>query len=268
VTVTNGVDGAVVPVATLLANTSSYTDPAAPTPTASDSYRYEVLAVGASGTSKATVTLVAPLPAAPTLNTVTVPNARNVSLTWTNTSPQGVTVTNYKIEYSTDNGASWNTLATTLTNTPAWTTTNQPLSTGRTYLFRVTAISGTGASALSSTPSSTVKLVYTVPGSPTSLAVGSIARVGTTNQDAVTLNWTAPVVPANGLPLTSYTVQYSTNNGGNWTSVTGLSAATSTAVVNVSRGIVGTTKYSFRIVAVNIAGNGGNSNTTANVATL
>jgi hypothetical protein len=76
------------------------------------------------------------------------------------------------------------------------------------------------------------------------------------------------VVPANGLPLTSYTVQYTTNNGGNWTSVTGLSAATSTAVVNVSRGIVGTTKYSFRIVAVNIAGNGGNSNTTPNVATL
>jgi hypothetical protein len=194
-----------------------------------------------------------------------------VSLTWTNTSPQGVTVTNYKIQFSTDNGVSWNTLATTLTNSPAWTTTDQPLSTGRTYLFRVTAISGTGASALSSTPSSTVKLVYTVPANPSSLAVGSIARVGTTNQDAVTLNWTAPVVPANGLPLTSYTVQYSTNNGGNWTSVTGLSAATSTAVVNVSRGIVNPitgTKYSFRIVAVNIAGSGGNSNTTPNVATL
>jgi hypothetical protein len=277
VTVTNGVDGAVVPVATLLANTSSYTDPAAPTPTGSASYRYEVIAVGASGTSKATVTLVSPLPVAPTLNTVTVPNSRNVSLSWTNNSAPGVVVTNYLIEFSTNNGTTWNTLATTLTNTPAWTTTNRPLNAGSTYLFRVTAIQGTGPTAVSSTPSPTLTLAYLVPASPTSLTVASVARgtgtgVGgngaTTNQDAVTLNWTAPTVPANGLPFTSYTVQYSSNNGGSWTSVTGISSALTTTKVAVARGIVGTTRYSFRILAVNIAGNGGNSNTTPNVVTL
>jgi hypothetical protein len=200
-----------------------------------------------------------------------------VSLSWTNNSAAGVAVTNYLIEFSTNNGTTWNTLATTLTNTPAWTTTNRPLNAGSTYLFRVTAIQGTGPTAVSSTPSPTLTLAYLVPASPTTLTVASVARgtgtgVGgngaTTNQDAVTLNWTAPTVPANGLPFTSYTVQYSSNNGGSWTSVTGISSALTTTKVAVARGIVGTTKYSFRILAVNIAGNGGNSNTTPNVVTL
>jgi len=78
----------------------------------------------------------------------------------------------------------------------------------------------------------------------------------------VTVSWTAPTVLAQ-TPITDYTVQYSTNSGSSWTTV---SRSASTATSAVVTGLTNETSYVFRVAAVNGVGTGSYS-TASSAAT-
>jgi hypothetical protein len=108
-------------------------------------------ALYASASKTFTITVTATAPAAPTGLSATAGNAE-ASLSWTAASNGGSNITDYLVEYSTDN-ATWTTFADgTSTGTSATVT---GLTNGTLYYFRVSAINaintGTGATT-SATP--------------------------------------------------------------------------------------------------------------------
>jgi hypothetical protein len=93
-----------------------------------------------------------------------------------------------------------------------------------------------------------------VPPAPTSLAASG-------GNAQATLSWTAPTVLAQ-TPITDYVVQYSSNSGSTWTTVSdGTSTATSATVTGLTNG----TAYVFRVAAVNGVGTGTYSSATSSV---
>jgi hypothetical protein len=84
-----------------------------------------------------------------------------------------------------------------------------------------------------------------VPPAPTSVTA-------TAGNAQATVSWTAPTVLSQ-TPITDYTVQYSSNSGSSWTTVTrSASTATSATVTGLTNG----TAYTFRAAAVNGVGTG------------
>ncbi len=76
------------------------------------------------------------------------------------------------------------------------------------------------------------------------------APTGVALNQAVSLTWTAP---ASGSTPTDYIVQYSSNAGATWSTFSdGVSTATSATVTGLTNG----TGYIFRIIAVNVMGEG------------
>ena len=96
------------------------------------------------------------------------------------------------------------------------------------------------------------------PGAP-----GVVTNVaGTTGVGEISVTWSAPISNG-GSALTDYTVQYSSNSGGTWTTFAdGVSTATSTTVTGLSAG----TSYTFRVLAKNAIGDGPYSAASAAVS--
>jgi predicted phage tail protein len=117
------------------------------------SYVFKVLAVNAVGVGVASATSAPVMPAAPT-----VPGApgtlqgtagkRSVTLIWAApVSTGGAAITDYTVQYSSNNGSSWTTFNDSIsTNT---STTVKGLLGGVNYVFRVRAINSVGAGAYS-----------------------------------------------------------------------------------------------------------------------
>lgn len=85
--------------------------------------------------------------------------------------------------------------------------------------------------------------VPTAPSTPTGLAA-------TAGDGRATVNWQAPVSNG-GSAITNYTVQYSSNGGGTWTTfVRPASTITSTSVTGLTNGV----SYVFRVAATNAIG--------------
>ncbi|MCX6457476.1 MAG: fibronectin type III domain-containing protein [Actinobacteria bacterium] len=129
-------------VALVNAGTSTITATFTPTNTA----------LYAVATKTFTITVTATAPAAPTGLSATAGNTQ-ASLSWTAASNGGSAITDYLIEYSTDN-STWSTFADgTSTGTSATVT---GLTNGILYYFRVSAINdvdtGSSSSAVSATP--------------------------------------------------------------------------------------------------------------------
>jgi hypothetical protein len=83
------------------------------------------------------------------------------------------------------------------------------------------------------------------PGAPTGV-------VGVRGDGSVAVTWVAPTNIGTA-PLTDYTIQYSSNGGGSWTTFAdGVSTATSTTVT----GLTNLTSYIFRVAALNHNGPG------------
>lgn len=178
---------------------------------------------------------------------------RSATITWgppdnASTSPPQ----RYDVEYTSDGGRTWT--MHTAPASAALTRTVTGLTTGTTYYFRVSAVSSAGAAAYSEW-SPPVTPAPTIPGPPSNLTVGwqNIVVPGQARQ--IVARWSPPSGDG-GSPITSYTLQ---TNDGLITIATGISASrgavsfSSTALRSRRGGAVGAT---FRVFAVNSAGNG------------
>jgi hypothetical protein len=128
-------------VALLNAGTSTITATFTPTNTA----------LYASNTKTFNITVTATAPAAPTGLAATAGNTQ-ATLSWTAGSNGGSNITDYLIEYSTDN-STWTTFADGTSTATSATVTG--LTNGTLYYFRVSAINAVNTSAASSTTSTT-----------------------------------------------------------------------------------------------------------------
>jgi hypothetical protein len=183
-------------------------------------------------------TLAAP-PGAPTNLRSTDLTGTTATITWdAPASDGGSEITNYRVEFSSN---CKNYTIVSRTGSTSLTQNVSNLKPGLKYCFRVSAINARGTS-----PSSTVRELTTVgnaPNAPTSLRV-------TAKATQVTLSWAAATVTGGG-PVSNYLVQYSTDEGLNWTYATKpVSTSRSLTIRNLTR----STAYIFRVYATNDSG--------------
>jgi DNA-binding beta-propeller fold protein YncE len=176
-------------------------------------------------------------PYAPTPVTGTRGNAL-VNLSWTvPTYPGADPITDYSIEYSTNN-STWTAFPHTASIATSLAVTG--LTNGTPYYFRVAAISAAGTGLYANLVGTLTPA--TVPGPPTSVTA-------TTSNGQLTLNWVAPTSNG-GESITDYLVETSTDNT-NW-SVVAHSPSTATSLVVT--GLINGTPYYFRVAAINAVG--------------
>lgn len=130
-------------------------------------------------------------------------------------------------------------------------TTISGLKNGIPYGFSVIAVSAEGIGPTS-------KIVYTTP-TPAKTFVGAPNAITTLAAAAgdgkVNLSWTAP--KDNGTPITGYHIKQYQSGSSSFTTYEKSNTSTSTSISALTNGIT----YSFKVVAVNSAGIGQDSNT-------
>jgi hypothetical protein len=129
------------------------------------------------------------------------------------------------------------------------------LTNGVSYTFEVAAITTVGQGPFS-LPGPAGGVTPTGPAAVPDAPTGVTALPGNAQ---TTVSWTAPA--SNGSPIQSYVIEYSTDNGNTFTTVTFPTAATADTVLNLING----TAYIFRVAAVNGVGEGPFSAWTAPV---
>ncbi len=180
-----------------------------------------------------TVSYVTGSPAAPTSVAGTADNAA-VDLTWTApTAAGGGAVTDYVVEYSSNNGASWSTFTDGTSATTGTTVTG--LTNGTTYVFRVSAVNSFGAGT-----ASTVSGPVTPSDVPTAPTLGAVVR----GNGSLTVPFSGATAVS---PITGY--EYAVD-GGPWTATGG------TASPITVTGLTNGTSYDITVRAVNAIGAG------------
>ena len=196
-------------------------------------------ALYASASKTFTITVTASAPAAPTELSATSGNSE-VALSWTPGANGGSSITDYLIQYSTNN-STWSTFSDGVSTNTSTTVTG--LNNGTLYYFRVSAINsigtGTASASVNTTPA-------TSPDAPTAL----IATLGNAE---VALSWTPGA--NGGSSITDYLIQYSTNNS-TWTTFEDGTSTTAAATVT---GLDNGTLYYFRVAAINSVDTGNTS---------
>ena len=212
------------------------------------SYTFRVSATNAVGNGSASTTTTAipvTVPGKP-IGLAATPGNAQVALAWAApTYDGGSAITDYMVEYST-NGWTWSTFSDGTSTAVSATVTG--LTNGTSYTFRVSATNAAGTGDPSGTATATP---YTTPDQPTDLS----AEAGNTY---VRLTWAAPTSDG-GSAVTDWDPQYSTD-GVNWTQFADGEKLAPTAVVT---GLTNGTAYTFRVKAVNAAGEGTPSTTAA-----
>ncbi len=137
-----------------------------------------------------------------------------INLSWS--APQGVTVTGYHLDYSTDGGDTWNWLPagqtrTALAATPTSYGHTVTLTPGAAWHYRLRAV---GDGFTSGWEEASVTVPYPKPGVPVNFAAEG------ESETQAELTWTAPAL-VTGVSVTGYELGFSTDGGGSWTSVTG-----------------------------------------------
>jgi len=158
-----------------------------------------------------------------------------VDLTWTvPASNGGATITDYIVESSSDAGVNWTIFTDGESARAAATVTG--LTNGRSYLFRVTAVTSFGQGVRSVSSSAVI---------PVRPASAPLALGTTVGDGQILLNWTAPASNG-GATISDYAVQRSTDGGRTWTDfVDGVSTATTATVTGLANG----TSHVFRVAA-------------------
>ncbi len=170
------------------------------------------------------------VPSAPTISSIT-PSDASASVAFSVSSNGGAAVQN--IEFSTDNGTSWQSSGVTASPLVISGLTN-----GTSYNVRVRAVNVAGTSSASTSSSVTP---FTSPGAPTISAIAG--GIGT-----ATVTFTAG--STGGSAITNYA--YSTDNGTTWTTRSPASTSSPLTISGLGDGV----RYSMKLRAINAAGSG------------
>ncbi|HVA54168.1 MAG TPA: fibronectin type III domain-containing protein, partial [Acidimicrobiales bacterium] len=171
-------------------------------------------------------------------------------VSWTPPSDVGSSsIISYTIQYSSNDGTTWTTATTVAAGTSDVVT---GLTNGTSYVFEVAATNAAGTGAYSALSAAVTSA--TTPGAPTSVTAASTAG----GRSEVT--WIDPTSDG-GTAITSYTVQYSSNEGTTWTTATTVATGTSDVVTGLTNG----TSYVFEVAATNATGTGAYSALSAAV---
>ena len=202
-------------------------------------YTFEIRAVNSVGKGAASSTSATPVAPATVPGTVVnlsaTPGDGQVELGWdVPANDGGSAITGYEYQYS-PSGSGWQAVSDVHA-------TVSGLNNGTEYTFEVRAVNSVGqgpASAASATPA-------TVPGTVVNLSAAA-------GDGQVVLSWAVPSSDG-GSAITGYEYQYSPSGSG-WTSVSDVNATVS--------GLNNGTEYTFEVRAVNSAGEGAASSTSA-----
>jgi len=205
-------------------------------------YSFRVAAVNAIGTgsftSPVTSTPIAgAAPSAPQSLYATA-GRQIVTLAWNAPASVGSSaITDYSVEYSANSGTTWIRFADAVSATTGAVVTG--LTGGTNYQFRVSALNGYGLSAPSNLASAT----------PTAFGPPSVVRSVTASagMQSATVSWAVPV-DAGGGTISSYVVDYSTNNGSSFTGSVRLVASSRSLQLT---GLTGGISHMIRVRAAN-----------------
>jgi titin len=182
-------------------------------------------------------------PSAPRALTIGTVTSTTAALTWTPPSTNGgATIGDYLVETSRDGGTIWNAVPHTASANPKLDVTG--LAPGITYLVRVSAKNSAG---YSESVSGTFTTLLKVASAPALLSARDV------NGTTLTLGWSLPTSNG-GAPITDYNVQFSSNGGLTWNSITHEAVNLRTFAVT---GLQAGTSYKFRVAPVTSVGLGG-----------
>ena len=196
-------------------------------------------------------TLKAGLPAQSAAPTI-VSGDQQLTASWSATSGNGSNITDYDVEYSTDNGATWTEWAASTTST-ARSVTITGLQNDSFYVVRVRA-TNTHGDGLWGPASASTEI-----GAPEAVAAPTVTPTSTSQ---LTVTWAAP--NSRGSAITAYEVEYSTD-GSTW-SDSNVTVTLSTRTAGIT-GLSANTAYRVRVRAENARGKGGWSRATT-IATI
>lgn len=169
-----------------------------------------------------------------------------VSLSWSAPADGGAEISNYEIDYATNNSfTSGLTRVTSISNS----TVVSGLASGTTYYFRVAARNSVGVGEWSEARNTTTQAVTALPGSP-----GLFTATATSNS-SIGLTWTKPAGD-----VSDYVLQMSTQS--NFRSFSSWTIPGNVEAFSVT-GLKSRTTYYFRIAARNSSGQSAWSNARA-----
>jgi titin len=200
---------------------------------------------GFSGASSAVIPAAGAV--APTRLSAAVSNGA-ASLRWTAPRvPRGMRITDYVIQYSSDNGATWQVYQDAVSSATRAVVTG--LTNGVAYRFRVAAVTGDIVGAASAMSNAITPFDRNAKAAaPTNLSGSSLGG------GRFSLTWNAVAGNAGGA-VTDYVIQYRVNSarGSRWVTFKDpVSAATSATLTRLTN----RTGYVFRVAAKNLAGIG------------
>jgi hypothetical protein len=212
-------------------------------------FRVAALSNQGAGGFSAMSDAVTPAPGAvaPTRLSATLVNG-TANLRWTAPRvPRGMRITDYVVQYTSDNGQSWQTYQDGISSAARAVVAG--LTNGVAYRFRVAAVTGDIVGAASAMSNAITPFDRNArPAAPTNLSAASLGN------GRYSLTWNSVAGNAGG-PVTDYVIQYRVNSarGSRWVTFKDpVSAATSTALSRLTN----RTGYVFRVAARNLAGIG------------
>ena len=205
-------------------------------------YELQARATNARGTGawSASVSGTAGVPTPPVADTPT-PKHESLDVSWAApASDNAAEVSGYDVHYRAGSSGAWSSWTHTGTTRTATIT---GLTNNTEYEVRVRAKNERGNSFWSATVKATP-----APQKPDAPDAPTLTSSGST----MTVSWTAPV--ANGADITDYDIEYSTDNGANWTewNASNTSTELSASIPNLVSG----TTYQVRVRAQNSVGEG------------
>ena len=224
------------PLTTPLASATNFVDTGL---TAGTTYHYRMVAInqiGASAWSNAPSVVAGDVPSQPQGVVAQAVSDTAVQIQWQASNGNGYAVIGYKVERSTDGGATWTVISP---NTQSTTTTynDSGLTPQTDYWYRVSGINSIGAGPVSLNASS-----HTY-GPPEPITVNNVSS----DTSSITHTWSAPY--DHGSPITSYRLEVKSWSTGQW-----ISLGQTQSLTDTHSNLFANTEYEYRIMAINAYG--------------